>query len=100
MLQPIQLVNEQDVCCLVDPAALDPEARSLGEQLAISRDLLTALAEPMRPDRSSHRDAAMVVPVIQCGPDINSGQRGYADINPTWTTRRPALKSGSAAMRK
>ena len=50
MLQRIQLVNEQDVCCLVDPGALDPEVRSLGEHLAISRDLLTALADPMRQD--------------------------------------------------
>ena len=44
------MVNEQDLCCLVDPGALDPEVRSLGEHLAISRDLLTALADPMRQD--------------------------------------------------
>ena len=50
MLQRIQLVNEQDVCCLVDPTALDPDVRSLGEHLALSRDLLTALADPMRQD--------------------------------------------------
>ncbi|MBV9131086.1 MAG: helix-turn-helix transcriptional regulator [Chloroflexi bacterium] len=41
---------EQDVCCLVDPGALDAEVRSLGEHLAISRDLLIALADPMRQD--------------------------------------------------
>ena len=50
MLQRIELVNEQDVCCLVDPAALDPEVRSRGEHLALSRDLLIALADPMRQD--------------------------------------------------
>lgn len=50
MLQRIPLVNEQDVCCLVDPDALDPEVRSLGEHLAVSRDLLIALADPMRQD--------------------------------------------------
>src|SRR5579872_2503966 len=50
MLEHIPLVNEQDVCCLVDPSALDPEVRTLGEHLAVSRDLLTALADPMRQD--------------------------------------------------
>ena len=43
-------MKEQDVCCLVDPSALDPEVRTLGEHLAVSRDLLTALADPMRQD--------------------------------------------------
>src|SRR5438034_10676155 len=41
---------DQDECCLVDPGSLDLEVRSLGEHLAISRDLLTALADPMRQD--------------------------------------------------
>jgi DNA-binding transcriptional ArsR family regulator len=50
VLQRIALVNAQDVCCLVDPGALDPEVRSLGEHLAVSRDLLIALADPMRQD--------------------------------------------------
>jgi DNA-binding transcriptional ArsR family regulator len=50
VLQRIPLVSEQDVCCLVDPSALDPEVRTLGEHLAVSRDLLTALADPMRQD--------------------------------------------------
>jgi ArsR family transcriptional regulator len=50
VLQRIPVVNAQDVCCLVDPAALDPEVRTLGEHLAVSRDLLTALADPMRQD--------------------------------------------------
>jgi DNA-binding transcriptional ArsR family regulator len=44
------LIAGQDVCCLVDPGALEPAVRSLGEHLAISRDLLTALADPMRQD--------------------------------------------------
>ena len=50
MLQLIPLVDDRDVCCLVDPEALDPEVRSLGEHLAVSRDLLIALADPMRQD--------------------------------------------------
>ena len=44
------MVNASDMCCLVDPTALDPEVRTLGEHLAVSRDLLIALAEPMRQD--------------------------------------------------
>jgi ArsR family transcriptional regulator, arsenate/arsenite/antimonite-responsive transcriptional repressor len=48
VLQPIAVLNEQDVCCLVDPSALDAEV--LGGHLAVSRDLLTALADPMRQD--------------------------------------------------
>lgn len=52
MLQRIQVLNENasDVCCLVDPSALDPEVRTLGDHLALSRDLLIALADPMRQD--------------------------------------------------
>ncbi len=50
MHQRVPLLNEQDVCCLVDPGALDAEVRSLGEHLALSRDLLLALADPMRQD--------------------------------------------------
>jgi len=50
VLQRIPLANEQDLCCLVDPDALDPEVRSLGDHLAVSRDLLMALADPMRQD--------------------------------------------------
>lgn len=50
MLERIAIVGDQDVCCLVDPAALDPEVRSLGEHLAVSRNLLLALADPMRQD--------------------------------------------------
>jgi len=38
------------MCCLVDPSALDPEVRTLGDHLALSRDLLIALADPMRQD--------------------------------------------------
>jgi hypothetical protein len=41
-------MNEQDLCCLVDPDALDPEVRSLGEHLAVSRNALIALPHPMR----------------------------------------------------
>ena len=50
MLQQIRVLNESDVCCLVDPSALDPEVRTLGDHLALSRDLLIALADPMRQD--------------------------------------------------
>ena len=38
------MIDEADVCCLVDPGALDPEVRTLGDHLALSRDLLLALA--------------------------------------------------------
>ena len=44
------MLNESDTCCLVDPSALDPEVRTLGDHLALSRDLLIALADPMRQD--------------------------------------------------
>ena len=44
------MLEAQDVCCLVDRGALDPEVRSLGDHLALSRDLLIALADPMRQD--------------------------------------------------
>jgi DNA-binding transcriptional ArsR family regulator len=44
------VLNGEDVCCLVDPAALEPEVRTLGGHLAASRDLLNALADPMRQD--------------------------------------------------
>lgn len=61
MLQRIPVVNEQDVCCLVTPEALDPEVRTLGEHLAVSRNLLTALARsrsaPISPDPSDERVA-------------------------------------------
>jgi ArsR family transcriptional regulator, repressor of sdpIR and other operons len=50
VLQRIDLLNAPDVCCLVDPGALDPEVRTLGQRLAVSRDLLVALADPMRQD--------------------------------------------------
>jgi ArsR family transcriptional regulator len=50
VLQRIPVIDEGDLCCLVDPGALDPDVRTLGEHLARSRDLLTALAEPMRQD--------------------------------------------------
>jgi len=50
VLQRIPTIADQDECCLVDPGSLDPEVRALGEHLAVSRDLLTALAHPMRQD--------------------------------------------------
>jgi DNA-binding transcriptional ArsR family regulator len=50
MLERIPVIEEAELCCLVDPAALDPEVRTLGDHLAISRDLLIALADPMRQD--------------------------------------------------
>jgi hypothetical protein len=48
VLQRIPVLNEAAVCCLVNPSALDPEVRTLGDHLAVSRDLLIALADPMR----------------------------------------------------
>ena len=50
MLQRIHLIGEEEVCCLIDPGALDADVRTLGEHLATSRDLLIALADPMRQD--------------------------------------------------
>ena len=50
VLQRMPMMGEADVCCLVDPSALDPEVRTLGDHLALSRDLLIALADPMRQD--------------------------------------------------
>ncbi len=50
MLERIPVLNEEDTCCLLDPGALDPEVRSIGDHLALSRDLLIALADPMRQD--------------------------------------------------
>ena len=50
VLQRIPVIGDSDVCCLVDPSALDPEVRTLGDHLALSRDLLIALADPMRQD--------------------------------------------------
>ena len=43
-------MGDSDVCCLVDPTSLDPEVRTLGDHLALSRDLLIALSDPMRQD--------------------------------------------------
>jgi len=43
-------MSDSDVCCLVDPTSLDPEVRTLGDHLALSRDLLIALSDPMRQD--------------------------------------------------
>jgi DNA-binding transcriptional ArsR family regulator len=50
VLEQIAVLNSQDTCCLVDRDGLDPEVRTLGDHLAISRDLLLALADPMRQD--------------------------------------------------
>ena len=50
MLQRIATSSAEDLCCLVDPAALEPAVRTLGDHLAASRDLLNALADPMRQD--------------------------------------------------
>jgi len=50
VLQQKYILDEADMCCLVDPSALDPEVRTLGDHLALSRDLLIALADPMRQD--------------------------------------------------
>ena len=47
------MIGEEEVCCLIDPGALDADVRTLGEHLATSRDLLIALADPMRPGSSS-----------------------------------------------
>ena len=37
-------------CCLVDPGALSPEVRVLGDHLVASRDMLSALGDPARQD--------------------------------------------------
>jgi ArsR family transcriptional regulator, arsenate/arsenite/antimonite-responsive transcriptional repressor len=50
VLQPIALVQSEDACCLVDPAALDADVRTLRGHLVASRDLLAALADPARQD--------------------------------------------------
>ncbi len=50
MLQPITIVGDEDVCCLVAPDALNPEVRQLRDHLVASRDLLDALADPARQD--------------------------------------------------
>jgi ArsR family transcriptional regulator, arsenate/arsenite/antimonite-responsive transcriptional repressor len=50
VLQPIELIGDADVCCLVAPEALSPEVRQLRDHLVASRDLLDALADPARQD--------------------------------------------------
>jgi hypothetical protein len=30
-------MDESDVCCLVDPSALDPEVRTLGDHLSLNQ---------------------------------------------------------------
>ena len=50
MFQPIELIGDADVCCLVAPDALSPEVKQLRDHLVASRDLLDALAEPARQD--------------------------------------------------
>jgi DNA-binding transcriptional ArsR family regulator len=50
VLQPIELIGDADVCCLVAPDALCPEVRQLRDHLVASRDLLDALADPARQD--------------------------------------------------
>ena len=50
MIQPIELISDEDVCCLVAPDALSPEVKLLRDHLAASRDLLDALADPARQD--------------------------------------------------
>jgi DNA-binding transcriptional ArsR family regulator len=43
-------VDETDLCCLRNPDAREPNVRTLGDYLAVSRDLLDALAQPVRQD--------------------------------------------------
>jgi ArsR family transcriptional regulator, arsenate/arsenite/antimonite-responsive transcriptional repressor len=50
VIQPIQLIGDEDVCCLIAPNALSPEVMQLRDHLVASRDLLDALADPARQD--------------------------------------------------
>src|SRR5713226_1805851 len=50
MFQPIQVIGDEDVCCLVAPDSLSPEVMQLRDHLVASRDLLDALADPARQD--------------------------------------------------
>src|SRR5260370_21363427 len=50
MFQPIEVIGDEDVCCLVAPDSLSPEVRQLRDHLVASRDLLDALADPARQD--------------------------------------------------
>jgi ArsR family transcriptional regulator, arsenate/arsenite/antimonite-responsive transcriptional repressor len=50
VIQPIQIIGDEDVCCLVAPNALSAEVRQLRDHLVASRDLLDALADPARQD--------------------------------------------------
>ena len=50
MFQPIELIGDADVCCLVAPDALSAEVKQLRDHLVASRDLLDALADPARQD--------------------------------------------------
>ena len=49
-IQPVQVIGDEDVCCLVAPNALSPEVMQLRDHLVASRDLLDALADPARQD--------------------------------------------------
>ncbi len=44
------MVDQEDNCCLRDPAALGPEVRTLGDHLVASREMLMALSDPARQD--------------------------------------------------
>jgi hypothetical protein len=60
VLQRIPVQADSDACCLVDPRALDPEVRTLSDHLALSRDLLIALADPLRQEQGSCACASKV----------------------------------------
>jgi DNA-binding transcriptional ArsR family regulator len=50
VLQHVNVLQDEDACCLVAPEALSPEVRLLRDHLVASRDLLAALADPARQD--------------------------------------------------
>ncbi len=43
-------IEQEETCCLRDPAALGPEVQTLRDHLVRSRELLNALADPARQD--------------------------------------------------
>ena len=79
------LLRHQDECCLVDPGALDPEVRTLGDHLALSRDLLLALADPARQD------------LVQL---LAHGESNVSDISARVTLSRPTVSHHLLILRR
>jgi ArsR family transcriptional regulator len=46
----MEVIGDEDVCCLLAPDSLSPEVMQLRDHLVASRDLLDALADPARQD--------------------------------------------------